>query len=76
MLIELRQLNDTPVWLDVMAIEGRSRLTRWEKQHRAKPAVLIGGKRLYLLSTAQQVYEAIRAAGGKPSLSRLKMRVW
>ena len=31
-LIELRQLNDTPVWLNAMAIEGPLGLTRREKQ--------------------------------------------
>jgi uncharacterized protein YlzI (FlbEa/FlbD family) len=66
-LIELRQLNDTPVWLNAMIIEGPLRLTRWEKQDGANSAVLLGGKRLYLLSTAPQVYDAIRAVGGKPS---------
>lgn len=65
-LIELRQLNDAPVWLNAMAIEGPLYVTRWEKQDGAKSAVLIGGKRLYLLSTAQEVHDAIGAVGAKP----------
>lgn len=66
-LIQLTQLNNTPVWLNSIVIEGPVRITRWEKQDGARSAILLNGKKLYLLDSGQQVHDAINAGGGKAS---------
>lgn len=66
-LIELRLLNDGPVWLNARTIEGPLFITRWEKKENgAVSAVLLGGKRLYLKSTPEEVHGAISRAGATP----------
>jgi hypothetical protein len=67
-LCQLALPGGAPVWLDANKTEGPLPTTSWERDpdYGVRSAVMLGGKKLYLSSTPQEVSDAILSVGGHP----------